>query len=62
MAVGVVLGAVGAGRCVPLDGPRLLLPACAGLLVPVIALESTTPLAAPLLALVGAVGGCWWCR
>ena len=59
VAVGVVVGAIGAGRWVPLAMAKNMLVAgvVLGLLLPVIALSAELFLAIPLLVLVGAVGG-----
>ncbi|MBX3607339.1 MAG: lysophospholipid transporter LplT [Piscinibacter sp.] len=59
VAVGVVAGAVVAGRCVPLARARRVLPAgiVLGALVALGALCPTLWLALPLFVLVGAVGG-----
>ena len=59
VAVGVVVGAIGAGRWVPLAVAKNMLGAgvVLGLLLPVIALSADLFLAVPLLVLVGAVGG-----
>ena len=59
VAVGVVVGAVGAGRWVPLAVAKNMLGAgvVLGLLLPVIALSADLFLAIPLLVLVGVVGG-----
>jgi MFS family permease len=59
VAVGVVLGAGAAGRFVPLAHARrmLVFGVVLGLLMPVIASTSSLPLALPLLAAVGVVGG-----
>lgn len=59
VAVGVVVGAVAAGRWVPLaHSKRMLVAGVAfGLLIPVIASTSHVAVALPLLALAGTVGG-----
>lgn len=59
VAVGVVLGAAGAGRWVPLSQAHRVLPAgvLLGALVAGVALVDSLLWAAPLLALVGVVGG-----
>ncbi len=59
VAVGVVVGAIGAGRWVPLAMAKNMLGAgvVLGLLLPVIALSADLFLAIPLLVLVGVVGG-----
>jgi MFS transporter, LPLT family, lysophospholipid transporter len=59
VAVGVVIGAVGAGRWVSLRGAPALLPAglALGLLVPLVAMAGTVAVAAPLLVAVGLLGG-----
>ncbi|MFO1338193.1 MAG: lysophospholipid transporter LplT [Burkholderiaceae bacterium] len=59
VAVGVVLGAGGAGRWVPLRQARRVLPAgvLLGLMIPLVAGVHRLSLALPLLVLVGVVGG-----
>ena len=59
VAVGVIAGAIGAGRFVALvDAKRVLWAGVAlGLMMPVVASTTTLALAVPLLALVGAVAG-----
>jgi MFS transporter, LPLT family, lysophospholipid transporter len=59
VAIGVVVGAGLAGRLVPLSGAKRMLGfgVVLGLTMPVMAQVSSLPVALPLLALVGAVGG-----
>lgn len=59
VAVGIVLGATLAARWVPLHRAACVLPlgVLMGMLVPLVAWVQTWPLALPLLALVGALGG-----
>ena len=59
VAVGVVLGAGLAGRCIPLAAAHRVLPvgAALGALIALAALVDSRALALPVLALVGAVGG-----
>ena len=59
VALGVVAGAVLAGRLVPLHAARKVLPLgiALGLLIPVMAAVDSLVLALPLLALAGAAGG-----
>jgi len=59
VAIGVVAGAVAAGRFVPLHRARRMLPLgiALGLLIPLMARVDSVPLALPLLALAGAAGG-----
>jgi MFS transporter, LPLT family, lysophospholipid transporter len=59
VAIGVVAGAGLAGRLVPLSGAKRMLGfgVVLGLTMPVMAQVGSLPLAIPLLALVGAVGG-----
>jgi hypothetical protein len=59
VAVGVVVGAMLAGRLVPLARAKHALPAgiALGALIPLVASAPSVAVALPLLALVGAVGG-----
>jgi MFS family permease len=59
VALGIVAGATGAARWVPLAQAVRVLPlgVAMGLLVPLVAWVPSLPLALPLLALVGALGG-----
>lgn len=59
VAIGVVAGAVAAGRFVPLHQATRMLPLgiAIGLLIPLMARVDSVPLALPLLALAGAAGG-----
>jgi MFS transporter, LPLT family, lysophospholipid transporter len=59
VAVGVVVGAAVAGRCIPLSRARHMLWAgvALGLVMPLLASTSQISLAIPLLAVVGMVGG-----
>jgi hypothetical protein len=59
VAIGVVAGAVAAGRFVPLHRARRMLPLgiVLGLLIPLMARVDSVMLALPLLALAGAAGG-----
>jgi LPLT family lysophospholipid transporter-like MFS transporter len=59
VAVGVIAGAAGAARWIPLERARAVLGAgvLLGLAVPVLALVDTLALALPLLAVTGLIGG-----
>ncbi len=59
VAVGVIVGASGAGRLVPLAKAKGVLWAgvVLGLLMPVVAMSNTLAIAVPLLTVVGAVAG-----
>lgn len=59
VALGVIVGAAWAGRCVPLRAaPRMVpLGILFGLAMPLVAAATSLPLAVPLLVLVGALGG-----